>query len=169
VKVIPTDSYFYVYTDLEKADVEKRLREKVRTRSLRNFFALPSSSLIGEVYWSGFEIKKEVWYNYGCNPVFRGVFEKKDTGVRVKVNAFSLHATLTVVGFWVISLVTLGAAFVNLFNGDCDSAGFFALFALIMGVAAYISVRAYYHTIHNVHEELLAFLNAKTDGKVDHR
>lgn len=169
MKVIPTASYFDVDTVLEKADVEKRLREKVRTRSFRNFFALPSSSLIGEVYWSGFEVKKDVWFNYSCNPVFHGTFEKRDTGVRVKVNAFSLFATLTAVVFWVISLVALVGAFVNLFNGDYVSARLCALFALVMGVTAYLSVRAYYHTINDVHEELLAFLDTKTVGELENK
>jgi hypothetical protein len=164
MKVIPTASYFEVDTDLEKADVEKRLREKVRTRSLRNFFALPSSSLTGEVYWSGFEVKKDVWFNQCCNPVFHGTFEKRDTGVRVRVNAFSLFATLSAVAFWVTSLATLAGAFVNLFKGDYDSAGLCALLALGFGATAYLSVRAYYHTIHDVHQELLAFLNTETYG-----
>jgi hypothetical protein len=168
MKAIPTDSYFYVDTDLEKSDVEKRLRENVRARSLHNFFALPLSSLIGEVYWSGFEVKKEVWYNFGASPVCRGSFEKRGRGVRVKVNAFSLYATLRTIGFWIISLITLVAAFVNLFRGDYHSARFFALFAIIMGFGAYISVRGYYRSIHDVHEELLALLSTKIDGKVDH-
>lgn len=168
MKVIPTASYFEVDTHLEKADVEKRLREKVRTRSLRNFLALPSSWLIGEVYWSGFEVKKDVWFNHAWNPVFHGTFEKKDTGVKVKVNAFSLFATLTAVVFWVASLVALVKAFVNLFNGDYASARILALFVLIMGVTNYLSIRAYYHTINDVHDELLALLYTKTDGKVDH-
>jgi hypothetical protein len=167
VKVIPTSSYFDIDTDLEKADIEKRLREKVRTKSLRNLFALPSSSLIGEVYWCGFEVKKDVWFNQACNPVFHGAFEKRETGVRVKVNAFSLFATLSAVAFWVASFVTLVGAFINLFNGDYHSAGICACVSLVMGVSVRLSVRAYYHTIHNVHEELLAFLNTKIDGKVD--
>jgi heme/copper-type cytochrome/quinol oxidase subunit 3 len=165
LKIIPTAAYFNLDTDLEKADVEKRLREKVRTRSVGNFFALSSSLLIGDVYWSGFEFKKNVVYNYGCNPVFHGVFERRDTGVRVKVNASSFLATLNAVVLWVASLATLVWAFVNLFNGDYDSARILALVGLLMGVADYISVRIYYHTIHDVHEELLALLNTKTAGK----
>jgi hypothetical protein len=169
MRVIPTASYFYVDTDLEKANVEKRLREKVRTRNLRNFFTLPSSSLIGEVYSSGFEVKKDVWFNVGFNPVFHGTFESRDTGVKVKVAAFSLLATLNAVVFWVASLVLLVAALVNLFNSDYASMGICALVALVMGVTNYLGVRAYYHTIHDVHEKLLAFLNTKTVGELENK
>ena len=159
---IPRASFFEIETRLTVDAVKRTLEASLaKAHSFNPFYVPLDDAFVGEVYASGFDVKLDVWYNRGFNPVFHGFFRKTDKGVTVQVKASSELATFGAVFGWLCSTVTLVAAFINLFHQNFHSAGI--AFCVGVGILAMtvLSVRVYDRTIRKGQEKLISMLRTK--------
>ena len=119
---IPRSIFFEIETDLGRSAVRNILEVEVM-KPLPFGLARPwSRKFVGDVYPSEFDIKIEVWYNPGFNPVFHGSYRKADKGGVVGVKASNYYAAFATVMMWITSAVALYFAFSSAFHGDYRSA-----------------------------------------------
>jgi hypothetical protein len=161
---LPRASFFEIETRLTEDAVKKTLEASLaKAHSFNPFYVPLDDAFVGEVYAAGFDVKLDVWYNRGFNPVFHGFFKKTDKGVTVQVKASSELATFGAVFGWLCSIVTLAAAFINVFHRSFHSAGI--AFYVGIGILAMtvLSARVYDRTIRKGRERLISMLQTRKD------
>lgn len=162
---IPRSIFFEIETDLGRSAVRDILEVEVM-KPLPFGLARPwSRKFVGDVYPSEFDIKIEVWYNPGFNPVFHGSYRKADKGGVVGVKASNYYAASATVMMWITSGVALYFAFSSAFHGDYRSAGILAAVAFGIVASAIFSGVAYHRTVHEGRRKLVSMLSGK---KKDH-
>jgi len=161
VIVIPKAFYFEIQTALERSAVRDILEVEVM-KPLPFGLARPwSRKFVGDVYPSEFDIKIEVWYNPGFNPVFHGSYRKADKGGVVGVKASNYYAAFATVMMWITSGVALYFAFSNVFHGDYRSAGILAAVASGIAASAIFTGVVYHRTVRDGRRKLESMLGKK--------
>jgi hypothetical protein len=161
VIVIPKAFYFEIETGLERSVVRDILEAEVTKPLPFNLPKFWSSKFVGDVYSLGFDIKINVWYNLGFDPVFHGAYRDTDKGVVVRVEASNFLAGLVTVIMWISSAVALYFAFSSVFHGDYRSAGILAAVSSgIVASAIFIGV-VYHRTVRDGRRKLESMLGKK--------
>lgn len=151
-------SFFEIETGLEISAVRDILEAEVVKPLPINLPKFWSNKFVGDVYPSGFDIKIEVWYNLGFNPVFHGSYRKADKGVIVGVKASNYIAAFVTVMLWIASAIELYFAFSCAFHGDYKSAGIIAAVAFGTVASAIFSGVVCHRTVHNGRRKLVSML-----------
>jgi len=158
---IPRSIFFEIETGLGRSAVRDILEVEVM-KPLPFGLARPwSRKFVGDVYPSEFDIKIEVWYNPGFNPVFHGSYRKADKGGVVGVKASNYYAAFATVMMWITSAVALYFAFSSAFHGDYRSTGILAAVAFAIGASAIFSGVVYHRTVHEGRRKLISILGKK--------
>ena len=163
---IPRSSFFEIETGLERSAVRDILEAEVVKPLPFNLPKFWSSKFVGDVFPSGFDIKIEVWYNPGFNPVFHGSYRKADKGVVVGVKASNYVALFVTVMMWITFAIELYFAFSCAFHGDYKSAGIIAAVAFGTVASAIFSGVVYHRTVYEGKRKLVSML---TEMKKDQK
>jgi hypothetical protein len=158
---IPGTSFFEIQTGLERGTVRDILEVEVIKPLPFNLPKFWSSKFVGDVYPSGFDIKINVWYNPGFNPVFQGSYRKTDEGVVVVVRASNFLAVLVTVIMWISSAIGLYFAFKSVFHGDYRSARILAAVAFGTVASAIFNGVVYHRTVRDGRRKLISILGKK--------
>ncbi len=159
--VVPKAVYFEIETGLERSAVRDSLEANVVKPLPFNLPKFWSSKFVGDVYSSEFDIKINVWYNLGYDPVFRGIYRNTDRGGVVGVKASNYYAVFATVMMWIACAVALYFTFSSALHGHYRSAGILA--AVASGIAAnaiFIGV-VYHRTVREGRRKLELMLGKK--------
>ena len=164
VIAIPKTCFFEIQTNREKSAVRDILEAEVMKPLPFNLPRFWSSKFVGDVHPSGFDIKIEVWYNPGLNPVFHGSYGKTSKGAVVGVKASNYIAVFVTGMMWISSAVELYFAFSRVFHGDYRSAGILAAVAFGTLASAIFSGVVYHRTVREGRRKLVSLLGGTKEA-----
>lgn len=161
VITFPKTYFFEIQTGLGRSAVRDILETEVVKPLPFISYRFFSSKFVGEFHSSGFDIRIDVWYNPGFNPVFHGSYKETDKGVVVGVEASNNLATLWTVVMWISSAIELYFAFSSLLRGNYQSAGILVVIAIATAASAIGSAAVYNRTVRDGRRKLVSILSEK--------